>query len=113
MAKSAFAFRLGQRVNVPNHNNIQGVIGLPFASSEINPEAIPLKPSIPIWFVRWLADDGKVFVGWFPEPVLLAANAPPEPESDPAITTIAFKPAKLKAAFRRLRASGRPCTLFV
>ena len=88
MARKAFAFALGQRVNVPGHPGVQGVIGLPFASAEIDPQAIPLNPDVPIWFVRWLAVDGKVWCRWCPEPELAAAQAPPDaPESSDLVVS--------------------------
>jgi hypothetical protein len=77
MAKKAFAFALGQRVNVPGKKGVQGVVSLPACINEFEPpKSLPLGPWT-FYMLRWLGDDGAPQCGWFPDAHLIEANAPP------------------------------------
>jgi hypothetical protein len=86
MAKRAFAFALGQRVNVPGKKGVQGVVSLPACINEFEtPKSLPLGPWT-FYMLRWLGDDGAPQCGWFPDAHLIEANAPPAAtvEAEPA-----------------------------
>jgi hypothetical protein len=74
MARKAFAFALGQRVNVPGKKGVQGVVSLPRLGIEI--VEVPTIEPVTFWFVRWLAEDGAPLSGWFTEAAMAEANAP-------------------------------------
>lgn len=112
MGKSAFAFKLGQRLNVPNRNRVQGVVTLPRY-----PHSIPLltPAETHIYYLAWLADDGSGEDGWFSEGEILEANCEPEPISVEALTAaVTDNPERksqsdrsVKGTQRRLRHQSR------
>lgn len=78
MAKKAFAFALGQRVNVPGKKNVQGVVSLPKCVNEFCvPSSFPASATLyPFIFLRWLTEEGEATFAWFAEPDVSTANAP-------------------------------------
>ena len=95
MAKKAFAFALGQRVNVPGKRNVQGVVSLPRATQVI--EFCNASGNPDLFFVRWLQDNGLPACGWFGEPGLTATNLPPAED----VPVFIVEPVKRKPARRR------------
>ena len=76
--KSAFAFALGQRINVPGKKNVQGVVSLPRCVNEfcVPPSFQASTTLSPFIFIRWLGDDGEPAAAWFAEPDVETANSP-------------------------------------
>jgi len=90
MAKSAFAFKLGQRVNVPGKKGVQGVVTLPTGAAEFERGRAPLYASH-VFFVRWVADDGiNQDHAWFILSEMSVANEP-EPATDGAGAQVLFR----------------------
>lgn len=82
----AFAFKLGQRVNVPGKKSIQGVVSLPtFAGMIGNTGLLACQDGESIYFVHWLDEGGNREAAWVGELALLDAQEPePELSSSPA-----------------------------
>lgn len=110
MAKvKAFSFRLGERVNVPGKKGIQGIIGLPTHTGEMN---LPISSvaQAPLarhaFLVRYLQEDGSPACEWFGDFDLAFANtaldmpaeAPPEKVARKAATR---KPARKSKSKKR------------
>lgn len=91
MAKPIFALR--QRVNVPEHDNVQGVI-----TRVTESVADPAN-----YYVRWLSTSGRGQEGWFSEAEMLVTNMV---LAAPAIAAAAVK-AVARGPVRRRATSWR------
>jgi hypothetical protein len=75
MAWKAFAFALGQRVNVPGKKGVQGVVSTPRTTDVM--EAPDVSGDSDLYLLRWLNESGRPVCGWFGEPDLTAAQPVP------------------------------------
>lgn len=80
----AYAFALGQRVNVPGEQGVQGVVSMPRHSHEMHLSirqslAVQIPISNHVFFLRWLSEDGTANCGWFGDFEITFTNAPGEP----------------------------------
>lgn len=95
MAKIAFTYHLGQRVNVPGKKLTQGVVATPNTANELLNVNCP--DECRNWyFVRWTMGDGRPTYAWFSESDLRDANdgKPHVATYDPTIVIAAGKAAK-------------------
>lgn len=77
MAKRAFAFALGQRVNVPGKKGVQGVVSLPLNPAEIGMADVPERGPIDtgcFFPVAWVDGDGRRGFAWFTQTDLMTAT---------------------------------------
>lgn len=95
MAKIAFAYHYGDRVNVPGKKLTQGVVATPNTPSELVNAKCP-DDCINWYFVRWTMGDGRQTFGWFSESDLRDANEGKAPVAtyDPSVVIAAAKAAK-------------------
>lgn len=75
----AFAFELGQRVNVPDWGTAQGMVTLPTGQSNY---VGVVSAGEHLFYVTWIDARGQPIDSWFSESELLKANPSPTAEAD-------------------------------
>lgn len=85
MAK-AFAFELGQRVNVPDWIGAQGMVTLPTGQTTY---VGTVKPGEHLFYVTWIDERGQPIDDWFSESELLEANPPPVDKTEQVAESLA------------------------